>query len=113
MNTLLKTTDTLSKDTAAPITLSASSSVSQSALMSTQIVRLINAKLNVRYAKLGDPQNPAVILLHGVPENLQAWYAVAPLLAENYYVLALDWPGFGGYGWHSLSPTTICLLGIE
>ena len=31
-----------------------------------------------------------------MPENLHAWYAVAPQLAENYHVLALDWPGFGG-----------------
>ncbi len=96
MNALLKTTDTLSKNTSELNTLSANSTASQSALMPTQIVRLKNANLNVRYAKLGDPQNPAVILLHGVPENLQAWYAVAPLLAQNYYVLAMDWPGFGG-----------------
>jgi len=27
---------------------------------------------------------------------LQGWYAAAPLLAQNYHVLALDWPGFGG-----------------
>ncbi len=45
---------------------------------------------------MGDPANPPVLLLHGVPENLQAWYAVAPLLAEKYHVLALDWAGFGG-----------------
>ena len=31
-----------------------------------------------------------------MPENLQGWYAVAPLLAEKYHVLAVDWPGFGG-----------------
>jgi pimeloyl-ACP methyl ester carboxylesterase len=65
-------------------------------LLNTRIVRLQKEGINVRYAKLGDPANPALILLHGVPENLQAWYAVAPLLAQNYHVLALDWPGFGG-----------------
>ena len=37
-----------------------------------------------------------VVLLHGVPENLQGWYAAAPMLAETYHVFALDWPGFGG-----------------
>ncbi len=68
----------------------------QNRLLVTKTVRLKKEALNVRYAELGDPAKPPVLLLHGVPENLQAWYAVAPLLAENYHVLALDWPGFGG-----------------
>ncbi len=68
----------------------------QSRLLLTQTVRLKKEGINVRYAELGDPTKPSVLLLHGVPENLQAWYAVAPRLAENYHVLALDWPGFGG-----------------
>ena len=68
----------------------------QNRLLDTKTVRLNKSGLNVRYAELGDPANPPVLLLHGVPENLQGWYAVAPLLAEKYHVLALDWPGFGG-----------------
>ncbi len=68
----------------------------QNHLLDTKTVRLEKLSLNVRYAELGDSRHPAVLLLHGVPENLQAWYAVAPLLAEQYHVLALDWPGFGG-----------------
>jgi pimeloyl-ACP methyl ester carboxylesterase len=68
----------------------------QKSLLDTKIVRLNNYGLNIRYAELGDPANFPVLLLHGVPENLHAWYAVAPLLAEKYHVLALDWPGFGG-----------------
>jgi pimeloyl-ACP methyl ester carboxylesterase len=65
-------------------------------LLVTKTVRLKTQDINIRYAELGDPANPTVVLLHGVPENLQAWYAVAPLLAKNYHVLAIDWPGFGG-----------------
>ena len=65
-------------------------------LLATKTVRLEKEDLNIRYAELGDPAKPTVLLLHGVPENLQAWYAVAPLLAEKYHVLAVDWPGFGG-----------------
>ena len=68
----------------------------QSRLLLTRTVRLKKEGIKVRYAELGDPSKPSVLLLHGVPENLQAWYAVAPLLAANYHVLALDWPGFGG-----------------
>jgi pimeloyl-ACP methyl ester carboxylesterase len=69
---------------------------SQSSSLDTKTVRLNNSGLSIRYAELGNPANPPILLLHGVPENLQAWYAVAPLLAENYHVLAIDWPGFGG-----------------
>ena len=68
----------------------------QSRLLITKTVRLKKEEIEVRYAELGDPLSPPVILLHGVPENLQCWYAVAPRLAEKYHVLALDWPGFGG-----------------
>ncbi len=68
----------------------------QNHLLVTRTVRLKKEGIRVRYAELGNPSKPPVLLLHGVPENLQAWYAVAPLLAEKYHVLALDWPGFGG-----------------
>ena len=65
-------------------------------LLVTKTTQLKKEKLKVRYAELGEPAKSPVLLLHGVPENLQGWYAVAPLLAEKYHVLALDWPGFGG-----------------
>ncbi len=55
----------------------------QNRLLLTKTVRLKKEALNVRYAELGDPAKPPVLLLHGVPENLQCWYAVAPLLAEK------------------------------
>ncbi len=68
----------------------------QNQLLSTQTVRLAKAGIDIRYAELGDASKPLVLLLHGVPENLQAWYAFAPILAEQYHVIAIDWPGFGG-----------------
>ncbi len=68
----------------------------QNRLLDTKTVWLNKLGLNVRYAELGDSKHPPILLMHGVPENLQAWYDVAPLLAEKYHVLAFDWPGFGG-----------------
>ena len=68
----------------------------RNALLPTQRVRLKKEAINIRYAAMGDPKNPPLLLLHGVPENLQAWYAVAPPLSKNFYVIAVDWPGFGG-----------------
>jgi pimeloyl-ACP methyl ester carboxylesterase len=65
-------------------------------MLATKTIRLKKNKSLIRYAELGNKSNPTIILLHGVPENLQAWYAVAPMLASDYHVLALDWPGFGG-----------------
>ncbi len=65
-------------------------------LLATQTIHLPSQDISVRYAELGDSARPTVLLLHGVPENLHAWYAVAPLLAKDYHVVALDWPGFGG-----------------
>jgi len=65
-------------------------------LLVTQTVTLNKNNTVIRYAELGDKSKPTIILLHGVPENLQAWYAVAPMLSSNYHVIALDWPGFGG-----------------
>ena len=86
-------TNNLSKSPSVP---SRVDSTEKNHLLATQTVWLIREDIKVRYAELGDPSKPTVLLLHGVPENLQAWYAVAPLLAEQYHVLALDWPGFGG-----------------
>lgn len=70
--------------------------IKQNHLLDTKTIRLNKSSLNIRYAELGNPANPPLLLLHGVPENLQAWYAVAPLLAKHYHVFAIDWPGFGG-----------------
>lgn len=67
-----------------------------SRLLNTKNMRLKKHGLNIRYAELGNSNNPTILLLHGVPENLQTWYDIAPLLSKNYHVLAIDWPGFGG-----------------
>ncbi len=38
----------------------------QNRLLVTKTVRLKKEELNVRYAELGDPAKPTVLLLHGV-----------------------------------------------
>ena len=47
----------------------------------------------LRVARLGS--GPPLVLLHGYPENLQIWCAVAPALADRFTVIAFDWPGMG------------------
>lgn len=48
-------------------------------------------KINVRVGGKG----PAVLLLHGYPQNMHEWAFVAPLLARNYTVVCTDLRGYG------------------
>jgi haloacetate dehalogenase len=41
---------------------------------------------------------PAVLLLHGFPETSAMWHEIAPLLAQDFRVLAADLPGYGQSG---------------
>jgi len=44
----------------------------------------------------GDPENPPIVLVHGLGDNgARDWRHVAPVLAEKFYVIAFDLPGFG------------------
>jgi pimeloyl-ACP methyl ester carboxylesterase len=47
----------------------------------------------VRVARMGE--GAPLVLLHGYPDNLQIWSALAPLLARRHQVIAFDWPGMG------------------
>jgi pimeloyl-ACP methyl ester carboxylesterase len=43
----------------------------------------------------GDPDNPPILLLHGVGRSLEDWATQWERLAGTYYVITLDVPGFG------------------
>src|SRR5262249_49078257 len=43
----------------------------------------------------GNPQSPAVLLLHGFPTSSHMFRELIPLLADRYHVVAPDLPGFG------------------
>ncbi len=53
--------------------------------------------LELRYRTYGAPADdkPNMVLLHGMANSLQSFRRVAPLLADDYYVVAVDIPGFG------------------
>ena len=61
-------------------------------LLEGQFRKLKNGK-TIHYASLG--QGPPLFFLHGYPDQLQVWYQLAPLLAQNFQCIALDWPGMG------------------
>lgn len=50
----------------------------------------------VRWARLGDPAGPPVVLLHGTPFSSYVWRAVArTLAARGHQVYLWDMPGYG------------------
>ncbi|SDW07219.1 alpha/beta fold hydrolase [Paenibacillus sp. CF384] len=51
--------------------------------------------IEVFYREAGNPRNPAIILLHGFPSSSHMFRDLIPLLADRYYVIAPDYPGFG------------------
>jgi pimeloyl-ACP methyl ester carboxylesterase len=51
--------------------------------------------LQVFYREAGDPNNPAVVLLHGFPSSSHMYRNLMPKLADRFYLIAPDYPGFG------------------
>jgi pimeloyl-ACP methyl ester carboxylesterase len=51
--------------------------------------------LEIFYREAGDPKKPTVLLLHGFPTSSHMFRNLIPLLADNYHVIAPDYPGFG------------------
>jgi pimeloyl-ACP methyl ester carboxylesterase len=49
----------------------------------------------VFYREAGRPDNPAILLLHGFPTSSHMFRELIPTLAERYFVIAPDLPGFG------------------
>jgi pimeloyl-ACP methyl ester carboxylesterase len=47
------------------------------------------------YREAGDPQKPAVLLLHGFPTSGHMFRNLIPQLADDFHVIAPDLPGFG------------------
>ena len=61
--------------------------------MKYNTIQVDNVKLFYRTA--GQADRPAVLLLHGFPSASHMFRELMPLLAEKYYVVAPDFPGFG------------------
>ncbi|KAA1188121.1 alpha/beta hydrolase [Pseudohalioglobus sediminis] len=53
----------------------------------------------------GDPQNRPLLALHGWLDNAASFALLAPVLAEHWYVVALDLSGHGKSDWRSPDAT--------
>jgi pimeloyl-ACP methyl ester carboxylesterase len=51
--------------------------------------------LNIAYREAGDPAKPTILLLHGFPTSSHMFRNLIPELADNFHVIAPDYPGFG------------------
>jgi pimeloyl-ACP methyl ester carboxylesterase len=52
----------------------------------------------IHYFCWGDPANPGILLLHGFLAHSRCFAFIAPLLANDYYVVAYDFSGMGDSG---------------
>lgn len=51
--------------------------------------------LDIFYREAGDRRHPAILLLHGFPTSSFMFRNLIPALADKYYLVAPDFPGFG------------------
>ncbi|KRL53469.1 alpha/beta fold hydrolase [Furfurilactobacillus rossiae] len=51
--------------------------------------------LNIFYREAGDSTKPTMILLHGFPTASHMFRELMPLLADQFHLIAPDFPGFG------------------
>jgi pimeloyl-ACP methyl ester carboxylesterase len=58
-------------------------------------------ELDIFYREAGPNDAPAILLLHGFPTSSQMFRNLIPLLADEYHLVAPDYPGYG----HSSTPS--------
>ncbi len=51
--------------------------------------------LDIFYREAGSPDNPALLLLHGFPTSSHMYRELIPALADEYHLIAPDYPGYG------------------
>jgi pimeloyl-ACP methyl ester carboxylesterase len=64
--------------------------------MTTTKVAIVTADgIDVFYRTAGSKDAPVILLLHGFPSSSHMFRNLIPLLAESYFVIAPDLPGYG------------------
>jgi pimeloyl-ACP methyl ester carboxylesterase len=56
-------------------------------------------QVRLHYLEWGEPTNPPLLLLHGGSAHAHWWDHIAPVLADDFRVLALDLRGHGDSSW--------------
>jgi pimeloyl-ACP methyl ester carboxylesterase len=55
----------------------------------------------IHYLRWGDPAKPGLLLVHGNAAHAYWWSFIAPFLARDYHVAAMDLSGMGDSGWRA------------
>jgi pimeloyl-ACP methyl ester carboxylesterase len=55
--------------------------------------------LSIFYREAGRKDAPTILLLHGLPSSSRMFQPLLTRLAENYHLVAPDYPGFGHSDW--------------
>ncbi|MBO9699979.1 MAG: alpha/beta hydrolase [Sporocytophaga sp.] len=64
--------------------------------MNTINYKTINIEgVNIFYREAGNPNHPTILLLHGFPSSSHMYRDLIRDLADRYYLIAPDYPGFG------------------
>ncbi len=51
--------------------------------------------IKIAYREAGNPEKPTIVLLHGFPSSSHQYRKVLNQLANDYHLIAPDYPGFG------------------
>ena len=51
--------------------------------------------VDIFYREAGDPNKPTLLLLHGFPTSSHMFRDLIPALADEYHLIAPDYPGYG------------------
>jgi pimeloyl-ACP methyl ester carboxylesterase len=55
--------------------------------------------LSIFYRETGPKEAPTILLLHGLPSSSRMFQPLLTRLADNYHLVAPDYPGFGHSDW--------------
>ena len=61
----------------------------------------------ISYLRWGDSRKPGVVLTHGFMAHARCWAFIAPLLADDYCLVAFDLSGMGDSGWRDNYDITV------
>jgi alpha-beta hydrolase superfamily lysophospholipase len=69
--------------------------------------------LTIFYREAGTKDAPTILLLHGLPSSSRMFQPLLTRLADNYHLVAPDYPGFGHSDWPDpnslITPSTTSL----
>lgn len=62
-------------------------------MISHKTIEVENGEIHV--AQIGSPSNPAILFLHGWPENWRSFEKLMEITGKEYFAIAIDLPGIG------------------